>query len=74
MGFIELTVRQWRLAREISQETMAELLGVHVNTYISWEKKPEKIGIAFANKISEILEVPIENISFSSSTLQNVES
>lgn len=28
-----------------SQEEMAELLGVHVNTYKNWEENPEKFKV-----------------------------
>ena len=61
-----LTVRQWRLAKEITQQTMAEKLGVHVNTYMSWEKEPENISVTNARKISEILELPFDEIRFES--------
>lgn len=59
-----LTMRQWRMAKEISQEAIAKQLGVHVNTYLNWEKAPEKISVAHAEKIAEILGVPIEDIEF----------
>lgn len=61
-----LTLRAWRRAKEISQEDMAERLNVHVNTYQNWEKEPEKISIANAVKISSILEVGMNEISFKS--------
>lgn len=60
-----LTMKQWRKAKEISQEKMAEELGIHVNTYINWEKDPGKISIENSKKISEILNVPLDEISFS---------
>lgn len=59
-----LTLRMWRLAKEISQEKMSEMLGVHVNTYQNWEKHPENISIGNARKISEILEVSENEIDF----------
>lgn len=59
-----LTVREWRLAKEISQQTMADRLGVHVNTYISMEKEPHKIKIGDAATISDILGVPLSQIDF----------
>ena len=61
---MSLTLRQWRLAKEISQESMAERLQVHVNTYQKWEKEPGKIGIDKAKKIIDILGVNIDEISF----------
>lgn len=59
-----LTLRAWRLAREISQEKMADMLGIHVNTYQNWEKSPENISIGFARKISDILGVSENEIDF----------
>lgn len=35
---MSLTVRQWRRAKDITQEQMAESLGIHVNTYQNWEE------------------------------------
>lgn len=59
-----LTVREWRLAKEISQQEMADRLGVHVNTYIAMEKEPEKIRIGQAVRISDIFGIPLSNIDF----------
>lgn len=65
---MKLSLRQWRNVREISQEAMALKLGIHVNTYQNWEKEPGKIGISNAVKISEILNVPIEDINFNATS------
>ena len=59
-----LTLRQWRRAREITQEKMAEYLKIHVNTYQNWEDAPEKISIEKAMQIATILKVNLEDISF----------
>jgi transcriptional regulator with XRE-family HTH domain len=59
-----LTLRMWRLAREISQQKMADDIGVHVNTYLNWEKNPENISMANAEKISKVLDVPLNEIVF----------
>lgn len=59
-----LTVRMWRCAKEISQEKMANLLGIHVNTYQNWEKNPENISIGNARKIAEIFGVSENEIDF----------
>lgn len=58
----KLTLRQWRLAREISIDKMAELLGIHPNTYRQWEAEPDQIAIGKAQQISEILRVPLADI------------
>lgn len=59
-----LTMRQWRLSKEITQKTMSEKLGVHIGTYQNWEKDPGKISIDHAKKISEVLGVPLDEIIF----------
>lgn len=59
-----MTVREWRRAREISQAAMAELLGVHVNTYAEWEKSPENITIKNAFSICNILNAPFDTVIF----------
>lgn len=58
----KLTLRQWRLAREITIDKMAELLGVHPNTYRLWEADPENIAIGKAAQIADILNVPLVDI------------
>lgn len=68
-----LSIRQIRLAKEISQQEMASKLGVHVNTYASWEKEPLTISIGNAFKIASIFNMPIDDIFFKSEIPQNVE-
>ena len=60
----KLTVKQHRLIREISQEEMAEKVGVHVQTYRAWEENPEKISIAKAKKIATAFNISINEIFF----------
>ena len=59
-----MQLRAWRRAKNISQQEMADRLNVHVGTYQNWEKNPQKISIDHAKKISEILGVSINDISF----------
>ena len=61
---MSLTVREWRRIREISQESMAAQLNIHVNTYQKWEKTPGQIPFERAVEISKILGVPLNDISF----------
>lgn len=61
---MSLTVREWRRVREISQESMAEKLKIHVNTYQRWEKEPGLITFEKAVEISKILGVSLNDISF----------
>lgn len=60
----KLTLEEWRKAKSVSQESMAEALKIHINTYRTWEKNPGKIGIDDGIKISKILNVPFDDIFF----------
>lgn len=59
-----LTIKQWRLAKEISQEQMAEKCGVHRNTYAAWEDRPEDISIKNAKIIANALGESVDRIFF----------
>ncbi len=59
-----LTLKEWRRARGISQQDMADRLGVHINTYREWEASPAKIRMSDAQKIAEILKLEITDIIF----------
>lgn len=63
-----LTLRQWRIAKEITQQGMADMLGVHVNTYQNWEEAPDKISITNAVKIAKIFNLTIDDIDFRKET------
>lgn len=60
------SIRQLRLANELTQEKMANLCGVHVNTYINWENNPAKIPVGKALVICKALGVAINDVSFMS--------
>ena len=64
----ELTIKQWRAVRGISQDEMATQCGVHRNTYASWESNPQNITISNAMKIAEILKISINDIFFTSNS------
>ena len=59
-----LTMKQWRLARELTQNQMADKCGVHRNTYASWEEKPENVSVKNAQIIANALDVTVEDIFF----------
>ena len=61
---MQMTIKEWRRAKGISQEEMADTCGVHVNTYRAWEENPEAIKITNATKISERLGVSMSDIDF----------
>lgn len=62
---MSLTVKQWRLAKEITIAEMAEACGVHYNTYAKWEEDPGKISIDAAKKIATALGESVDAIFFS---------
>lgn len=62
---MSLTVKQWRLAKEITIAEMAEACGVHYNTYAKWEEDPGKISIDAAKKIAKALGESVDAIFFS---------
>lgn len=58
---------QWSLeairrAKKIPQQTLADVCGVHVNTYSTWEKNPGKIPIDSAIKIADFLGVSLKEL------------
>lgn len=59
-----LTLREWRRAKDISQEAMAGLIGVHPNTYRLWEQETGRIPIGKAVMIADTLGVPFADINF----------
>lgn len=52
---MSMTIKQLRLAKEISQEQMASICDVHRNTYAAWEENPDKISIENAKLIAKAL-------------------
>jgi len=60
----KLTLKQHRVIRDITQEQMAEKIGVHRNTYVNWEENPENISIKNANKFATSLGISIDDIFF----------
>jgi DNA-binding XRE family transcriptional regulator len=61
-----LTLKQARVINEITQQGMADLLGVHLDTYRKIEKNPDLATIDQARKIAEATGVPVEQIFFAS--------
>lgn len=52
-----MTLRQIRLAKEISKKELADALNVHENTYARWEETPSQIAIEMCYKICDVLGV-----------------
>lgn len=60
----ELTVRQIRLVKEKSQESCANAIGVHVNTYRNLEEHPEKFTVQQAVKLCSFLGTDYNTVLF----------
>ena len=67
------TFREWRRLREMSQQELADRVGVHVNTIINWEEHPENMSIKRAFEVIDALGVTIDDVIFCASNQQNVE-
>lgn len=61
---MKLTMKQARLLAELKQQEVAEILGVHVQTYMKWEKNPEEMSIGTAKQFSRIVKREFEEIFF----------
>ena len=62
------TLRQARKLRDKTQGEMAEFLGVCRTTYCSLEKDPEQATVAEAKKISQFLDIPVDQIFFATNS------
>ena len=62
---MELTVKQARLFSDKTQRQMADLLGVHVDTYRKIERNSDEATIKQAKEISQITGVDYDKIFFS---------
>ena len=61
---MRLTLKEWRRVRDISQERMAEICDVHVNTYRIWERDPMEMKVKCLFKIMERLRIDLYDIDF----------
>lgn len=66
MSNIRLTLKAARVLNNLSQREVAKLMGVHVDTYRKWEKRPDTITIGTAKKLAEVLNVDYNDIFFGS--------
>lgn len=56
------SLEEIRRAKKKSQQELADVCGVHVNTYATWEKNPGKIPIDCAIKIADLFGMSIKEI------------
>lgn len=65
---MKLSLEAWRRARGRSQEEMAAICEVHVNTYRRWEESPGEIRYDKALKIVDALNISLDDILLPSDT------
>lgn len=58
------TFREWRRLKEMSQQELADRVGVHVNTVVNWEEHPETMTIKRALDVVEALGVTLDEVIF----------
>lgn len=59
-----LSLKQWRVVKDKTQEEVAEHIGVHINTFRRWEKNYKLIPLGYMLKIAEYLDVRLNNFDF----------
>ncbi|PWM78734.1 MAG: XRE family transcriptional regulator [Phascolarctobacterium sp.] len=59
-----ITLKQARLLREKTQEELANLLGIHVQTYRKLEENPDEATVGQAKKLAAELGFSYDNIFF----------
>lgn len=61
---MELTVKEWRRLRGISQAKFASALGVSLTTLQKWESHRAKLPVDKAFEMCNILNVKIDDVIF----------
>jgi len=56
------TIRGLRRAKDISQQAMADKVGIHINTYRRLEKNPENASAKHVAVVAKLLGVTIEEL------------
>lgn len=68
---MKLSLAAWRRARGLSQTEVANSIGVHVNTYIRWEKDPGEIKYEKAIALANLLSIKLDDIILPCDTTEN---
>lgn len=59
-----LTLKEWRRAKGVSVEKLAEALGVSPSTVNNWENRGQKIPVDMAILACDYLGIKIEDVIF----------
>lgn len=55
------TIKELRARNNMTQEKLAELVGVSVQAVCAWEKDPKIMKLGTASKLAKILNVSLED-------------
>jgi DNA-binding XRE family transcriptional regulator len=61
---MKITMKQARILADLTQIEIAEILGVHVQTYMKWEKDPEEMSVGTAKQFARIVKREFDEIFF----------
>lgn len=61
---MKFSIKELRRAKDISQEEMANLCDVHLNTYRAWEDNPAEIRLSKAVIIADRLGIELKDVLF----------
>ncbi len=66
-----VTMRRARVLAEMTKKEVAELLGVHPQTYSKWEDDPEEMSISTAKQFCRIVKQEFSDIFFDTESILN---
>lgn len=58
----KFALKELRQKKNFTQQAVANDLGIHVNTYLEWEKSLANVGLAKAKAIAEYFKVDVNDI------------
>ena len=61
---LAITMKMARVGANLTQQEVADIMGIHVQTYMKMEKNPEEVSIKDAKRFSKIVGVPWSDIFF----------
>lgn len=65
------TLKEWRRAKGVTKQELADHCKIHVNTFTRWEEHPENIPLGQAYSIADYMGLKFEDINFLSSESTN---
>lgn len=59
-----LTLKEWRRAKGVSVEKLADEIGVSPSTVNNWENRGQKVPVTYAILICNYLGIKIDDVNF----------